>query len=300
MSGARSAIACRRAAGLRVVDLGGQVHLCVRDLAGERPGSRVWPAPRTVYGETTVAPGCWATPSASGKPGVTSAKSSSIAARPGGHRPPVGPEHDRPRLPTGAQFGEVLLQNGEAGGALGAGHLGRAAEGGADDAGADEDEDDGREPHAHRGTPVVEGPAADATEQRRRWRARRGSACVRGGAFDGRCAHAAIVHAGGAGTSGGRPSLRRSFGRAQIVLSADPWRHQRSYAHRVSMTSPRRSHDPAPAETAEGPRMRAVVQREYGGPETLHLEEIDRPSPVPGRCSSRCAPPASSAASSTS
>jgi hypothetical protein len=74
-------------------------------------------------------------------------------------------EHDRARLPAGAELGEVLSQHGEPGSAAGAGHLGVGAELRAGRADGTEDGDDGDEPEPDGLGPVIETPAGDAAEE---------------------------------------------------------------------------------------------------------------------------------------
>ena len=186
----------------------------------------------------------------------------------------LGPEHDRARLAAGAELGEVLLEHGEAGGAVGAGHRGAAAERRADGA---------RRPRA-RSTRTASHRATVARRWSKHQPPSRPSRVSAGEVGDRRWgagrAGVRVVDAvmGAIVRTAGRPAHRESghscTGRSaggEIVLSADPPRAGVPYAgsrgdrDRSARCGPRpRAPDPSgPAATRLGAR-RGRGRRRHG------------------------------------
>ena len=76
----------------------------------------------------------------------------------------VGPEHDGPRQAPGPEIGEVLLEDVEAGRAVGVGDVECRVVGRSDGPGRAEGSGQTRHPQSDGGDPVVEAPGADACE----------------------------------------------------------------------------------------------------------------------------------------
>ena len=150
-------------------DVGGQVDLGVGELACERtlPGD-LRLALLGVGGDDGGA-GVLGVAVLVGEPGVHGGEELLHGGGDGGVVDAlVGAEDDRSRRASGAELGEVLVEDVEAIGALGVGDVGRRVVGVADRAGSAEDDDQGGQPDADGSLAVVVAPGTDAGEEARR------------------------------------------------------------------------------------------------------------------------------------
>ncbi len=139
-------------AGLGVVDVGRQVHLGERR-AGRPAGPSVaiWPAPWLDVGRDDGRARGLRHPGVVGEAGVDGGEELLHGGDDLGVVDAlVGPEHDGAGLAAGAELGEVLLEHGEPGGAVGAGHRRAAAERRTDRAGGREDHHEDDDPERRR------------------------------------------------------------------------------------------------------------------------------------------------------
>ena len=78
----------------------------------------------------------------------------------------VGPEHDRARLGSRPELGEVLVEHREAVRAVGVGDVEDRVVGRTDGPGSAEDGGQAQQPRPDRGDPMIEAPAPDPAERR--------------------------------------------------------------------------------------------------------------------------------------
>jgi hypothetical protein len=151
-------------AGLGVVDVGRQVHLRVGHSPGQGAVEAIWLSPRRVGRDHGRARMLRHT-AVVGESGVDRCEQVLHGGPDLGIVDALGcSEHDRARLPAGAELGEVLSEHGEPGSAAGAGHRRSTTERWADGPGGREDDEEDRSPEPDGRSSVVEAPAAESSE----------------------------------------------------------------------------------------------------------------------------------------